>query len=93
MRVKLGTVVEISTDTDVGKFVTMNSNRSINGEVVHDRVQANLDEYDRKDRYCEFGQINLLILDSDPSMTFLIMDGQVPLCVAVQYLVFFKFIP
>ncbi len=55
----------------------MNSNRSINGDVVNERVQANLNEYDRKGVYCEFGQINLLILDSDPSMTFLIMDGQV----------------
>ncbi len=64
--------------------MTMNSNRSINGDVVHDRVQANLVEYDRKGRYCEFGQINLLILDTDSSMTFLIMDGQVLFYVAVQ---------
>eukprot|EP00291_Cryptomonas_curvata_P000951 CAMPEP_0172190252 /NCGR_PEP_ID=MMETSP1050-20130122/23008_1 /TAXON_ID=233186 /ORGANISM="Cryptomonas curvata, Strain CCAP979/52" /LENGTH=187 /DNA_ID=CAMNT_0012865101 /DNA_START=1 /DNA_END=564 /DNA_ORIENTATION=+ len=66
----------VDLSTSQCKFVPMNSNRSINGDVVHERVQANLDEYDRKGKYCEFGQINLLILDTDPSMTFLIMDGQ-----------------
>ncbi len=57
--------------------MAMNSNRSINGDVVQERVHANLNEFDSKGKYCEFGQINLLILDTDPSMTFLIMDGQV----------------
>ena len=55
----------------------MNSNRAINSEVISDRVRANLEEYEKNGKYCEFGQINLLIIESEPTMTFLIMDGQV----------------
>ena len=62
---------------DTGKFLPMNSNRAINFEVVSDRVKTNLEEYDRTGKYCEFGQINLLIIETEPTMTFLIMDGQV----------------
>ena len=60
-----------------GRFLPMNSNRAINFEVVSDRVKANLENFERKGVYCEFGQINLLVVETDPTLTFLIMDGQV----------------
>ena len=62
---------------ETGRFLPMNSNRAINSEVISDRVRANLEEYEKNGKYCEFGQINLLIIESEPTMTFLIMDGQV----------------
>ena len=38
-----------------------------------------LEEYDKTGKYCEFGQINLLVIETKPTMTFLIIDGQVNL--------------
>mmetsp|Transcript_9044 Transcript_9044/g.26622 ORF Transcript_9044/g.26622 Transcript_9044/m.26622 type:complete len:381 (-) Transcript_9044:136-1278(-) len=57
-------------------FVPMNSNRAINREVVQQRVQENIEAYDRSGQYLEFGQINLIIVSRDPSLDFLVMDGQ-----------------
>ena len=57
-------------------FQPMNTNRAISDAVVKQRVSSNLEHFARHGCYCEFGQINLLILRSDPSAVFFIMDGQ-----------------
>jgi len=57
-------------------FQSLSSNRAINAEVVAARVASNEEHYERHGRYCEFGQINLLIMLPDPRLCFFIMDGQ-----------------
>lgn len=57
-------------------FTTMNSNRAINSDVVEERVRTNEHNFSFNNEYCEFGQINLLVVKSDPRPDFLIMDGQ-----------------
>ena len=47
-------------------FQSLSSNRAINAEVVAARVASNEEHYERHGRYCEFGQINLLIMLPDP---------------------------
>lgn len=57
-------------------FVPMNSNRAINMDVVAQRVQENIDAYERTGRYLEFGQINLIVVAPEATHDFLVMDGQ-----------------
>ena len=58
------------------EFHSLSSNRAINAEVVAARVTNNEEHFERHGRYCEFGQINLLIMLPDPRLCFFIMDGQ-----------------
>jgi hypothetical protein len=58
------------------RFQPMNTNRSISDAVVKQRVHTNLEHWTRYNCYCEFGQINLLILKSSVDPVFFIMDGQ-----------------
>jgi len=58
------------------EFVPMNSNRAINKEVVADRVRENEENFVMDGRYLEFGQINLLVMATDPRLHFYVMDGQ-----------------
>ena len=54
----------------------MNSNRAVNEDVVRHRVRANRDALARTGRYCDFGQIVMLIVRTSPARNFLVMDGQ-----------------
>ena len=58
------------------RFESMSSNRAINDDVVEERVRHNLKELSRYGRFCEFGQINLLILLNSTTHNFYVMDGQ-----------------
>ena len=58
------------------RFESMSSNRAINDDVVDERVRDNLKELSKHGRFCDFGQINLLILLSSPAHCFFVMDGQ-----------------
>eukprot|EP00405_Crypthecodinium_cohnii_P018120 CAMPEP_0206455864 /NCGR_PEP_ID=MMETSP0324_2-20121206/22028_1 /ASSEMBLY_ACC=CAM_ASM_000836 /TAXON_ID=2866 /ORGANISM="Crypthecodinium cohnii, Strain Seligo" /LENGTH=438 /DNA_ID=CAMNT_0053926693 /DNA_START=171 /DNA_END=1488 /DNA_ORIENTATION=- len=58
------------------QFVPMNSNRAINRDVVRQRVEENEDHFQKTRQYMEFGQINLIIVASDTTHEFLVMDGQ-----------------
>ncbi|CAE7520164.1 unnamed protein product, partial [Symbiodinium necroappetens] len=58
------------------RFESMSSNRAINDDVVDERVRHNLKELTRSGRFCEFGQINLLILLNSTTHNFYVMDGQ-----------------
>jgi len=58
------------------QFIPMNSNRAINKEVVAVRVKENEEHFDAERRYLEFGQINLLVMSTDPLHRFYVMDGQ-----------------
>ena len=58
------------------RFESMSSNRAINDDVVDTRVRENLEELSRHGRFCDFGQINLLILLNSAAHDFYVMDGQ-----------------
>jgi len=57
-------------------FMPMNSNRAMNLKVVEQRVQENLNHFADTGRWLDFGQINFLVIDSEPRKVFYIMDGQ-----------------
>ena len=57
-------------------FLPMNTNRAINDDVVAERVLENEENYGKCGTYLEFGQINLIVIESYPKMEFFIMDGQ-----------------
>ena len=58
------------------RFEPMSSNRAINDDVVDERVRENLKELSKTGRFCDFGQINLLILLNSCAHDFYVMDGQ-----------------
>jgi len=57
-------------------FEPMSCNRAINDDVVDRRVKDNLEHMARTGKFCDFGQINLLVLLDDPAHKFYVMDGQ-----------------
>ncbi|GBG30708.1 Hypothetical Protein FCC1311_069282 [Hondaea fermentalgiana] len=57
-------------------FRPMNSNRAINDDVVRERVAANERRLKESGTFYDFGQINFIINNQEPSKTFFIMDGQ-----------------
>jgi len=57
-------------------FMPMNSNRAINKTVVAERVKMNRQVLKDTGKYCDFGQINLIVIQDDPTKTFYVMDGQ-----------------
>jgi len=57
-------------------FASMNSNRALNMDVVNERVLSNLERLKTTGSFYDFGQVHFLVINSDPTKTFHIMDGQ-----------------